>query len=119
MFHKEKSLHTMSKSRNFMTLQITDYYTHFVTFPVVVRLLFSMIHALVVIAHTQSYTAHKIQGMANLARTCMFSKAIKLIKFQVTLLLVLCKRFMYLQWLSFNKQNPVYQKKGSLGLQFS
>lgn len=119
MFHKEKSLHTISKSRNFMTLQITDYYTHFVTFPVVVRLLFSMIHALVVIAHTQSYTAHKIQGMANLARTYMFSKAIKLIKFQVTLLLVLCKRFLYLQWLSFNKQNPVYQKKGSLGLQFS
>lgn len=78
-----------------------------------------MIYTLVLIAHTQNHTAHKIQGMVNLARIYMCSKAMKSVQFWVTLLLVLCQRFLYSQWFCLNKQNPVYQQKGSPHLQFS
>lgn len=61
-----------------MTLRITDYYTRFFfTFPVAMRLLFSMMCALVLIAHIYYYTAHKIQGMVNLASVYIFSKVMK------------------------------------------
>lgn len=78
-----------------------------------------MIYTLVLIAHTQNHTAHKIQGMVNLARIYMCSKAMKSVQFWVTLLLVLCQRLLYSQWFCLNKQNPVYRQKGSPHLQFS
>lgn len=41
------------------------------------RLLFSVMYALVLIAHIYYYTAHKIQDMVNLASVYIFSKVMK------------------------------------------